>query len=164
LKWQDKTTCNYSNISFQVVILNRKLQVAFKSTECFKSNFVNWVKFKFHLSSYLSACIRCIVIFKFFWGGTWGCEKIWEEVICFRVLLHFYVTIFQSLLRGYMGAPLLPPPLCASMAAIELEILTSNTRQLGNPGSVRGRKNGLMCWLVYLDLIRMGQVRSGKVT
>ncbi len=56
-------------------------------------------------------------IFKFFWGGTWGCEKIWEGVLYFRVLLHFNVTIFQSLLRGYMRCPPLspPPPLCASM-------------------------------------------------
>ena len=45
-----------------------------------------------------------------------GCEKIREGVLYFRVLLHFYVTIFQSLLRGYMRCPpSLPPPLCASM-------------------------------------------------
>jgi hypothetical protein len=52
---------------------------------------------------------RRTVIFKFFWGGTWSCEKIWEGVLYFCVLLHFYVTIFQSLLRGYMRCP--PPPL-----------------------------------------------------
>jgi hypothetical protein len=62
---------------------------------------------------------RCTAIFKFSWGGTWGCEKIWKGVLFFRVLLHFYVTIFQSLLRGYMRWRCHPsspwPPLCASM-------------------------------------------------
>jgi hypothetical protein len=37
-----------------------------------------------------------------FEGGTWGFEKIWEGVLYFRVLLHFYDPIFRSLLRGYM--------------------------------------------------------------
>ncbi len=44
--------------------------------------------------------------FQIFSGGTWCCEKIWEEiwegVLYFRVLLHFYHPNFWSLLRGYM--------------------------------------------------------------
>ena len=34
--------------------------------------------------------------------GYKGLWKIWEGVLYYHVLLHFYVTIFQSLLRGYM--------------------------------------------------------------
>ncbi len=65
---------------------------------------------------------RFTVIFKFFWGGTWGCEKIWKGVLYFRVLLHFYVTIFQSLSRGYMRCPLLPPlpPPCVHLCSVYL--------------------------------------------
>ncbi len=48
-----------------------------------------------------------------FEGGTWGCEKIRGG----RVLLHFYVEVFQKSLKGYMRRPL-PPPLCASMIQI----------------------------------------------
>jgi len=44
-----------------------------------------------------------------FEGGTWGWEKIWKGVLYFRVLLHFYDPIFQSLLRGYMRCPPRPP-------------------------------------------------------
>jgi hypothetical protein len=46
------------------------------------------------------------VIFKFFWGGTWGCEKIWEGVLYFCVLLHFYIKIFQVFWGGTRGTPL----------------------------------------------------------
>ncbi len=40
-------------------------------------------------------------------GATWGCEIIWEGVLYFCALLHFYDPIFWSLLRGYMSCP--PP-------------------------------------------------------
>ncbi len=53
---------------------------------------------------------RCTVIFKFFWGGTWGCEKICERVLYFHVLLHFHHPIFLCLLRGIWGAHPLPHP------------------------------------------------------
>jgi hypothetical protein len=51
-------------------------------------------------------------------GGTWGCEKIWEGVLYFHVLLHFHDPIFQSLSRGFMMYLHLPPfstTLCGSM-------------------------------------------------
>ncbi len=37
-----------------------------------------------------------------------GCEKIWEGVLYFHVLLHFNEAIFRILLREYMRCP--PPP------------------------------------------------------
>jgi hypothetical protein len=40
---------------------------------------------------------RCTVVFKFFWGDTWGCKKI-LGVPYFRVL--YFNCIFWSLLRG----------------------------------------------------------------
>ncbi len=52
-----------------------------------------------------------------FEAGTWGCEKIrgWGGG---RVLLHFYVEVFQKPFWGYMRCPLPPPlpppPLCSS--------------------------------------------------
>ena len=54
-----------------------------------------------------------------FEGGTWGCEKIWEGVLYFCSLLHFYDPIFLSLLKGYLRCPFPlssppPGPLCAS--------------------------------------------------
>ncbi len=46
---------------------------------------------------------RCSLFFKFFWRGTWGCEKLkGGGGSSFCVLLHFYDQIFQSLLRRYM--------------------------------------------------------------
>ncbi len=65
-------------------------------------------------SIFVFYCIFMLQFFKVFWGGTWGCEKIWEWVLYFRVLLHFYATIFQSLLRGCPLSPPAPPapPVC----------------------------------------------------
>ncbi len=48
---------------------------------------------------------------KFFWRGTWGCEKISGGG---SFLLHFYVEVFKNLYTGFMRCPP-PPPLCASM-------------------------------------------------
>jgi hypothetical protein len=45
--------------------------------------------------------------------GTWGCEKIWEGVLYFCVLLHFYDPIFKFFWGGTWGAP--SSPLCVSM-------------------------------------------------
>ena len=45
---------------------------------------------------------RCKVIFKFFWGGTWGCEKIQRGVFYLCVLLNFYNKDFWSLLKKYV--------------------------------------------------------------
>jgi hypothetical protein len=53
---------------------------------------------------------RCTVAFKFFWGGTWSCEKFEKGVLYFLDLLQFYDPIFQSLMRGYMRCPGPPPP------------------------------------------------------
>ena len=55
---------------------------------------------------------RCTAIFEFFWGGTWGCEKIWEWVLYFCVLLHFMLQLFKVFWGGTWGAPLLLPPVC----------------------------------------------------
>jgi hypothetical protein len=65
------------------------------------------------IPNFNSKNFRCTVIFKFFWGGTWCCLGGGPLFLCFIILLPFYVTIFQSLLRGYMRCPSTPPP-CAS--------------------------------------------------
>ncbi len=67
---------------------------------------------------FISACLGAAVAIdaqsfsNSFEKGTWGCEKIWEGVLYFHDLLHFYDPIFLSLLKGYMRCPLLPPPVC----------------------------------------------------
>ena len=64
---------------------------------------------------------RCTVIFKLFWGGTWGCENIWEGSSIFVSHCIFMVQFFEVFSGGTWGAPSLlslpslPPPLCASM-------------------------------------------------
>jgi len=42
----------------------------------------NWLK-----PNWLKLNRRCALAMKFFWGGTWGCEKIWR-VLHFRVLFY----------------------------------------------------------------------------
>jgi hypothetical protein len=59
--------------------------------------------------------------------GLW---EIWEGVLYFRVILHFYDT-FLSLLRGYIGTPSsLSPhrPLCGSMCNLQI----GKARQTGS--------------------------------
>ncbi len=56
---------------------------------------------------------KCTVVFKFFWRGNMGLRG----VLYFHILLHFYDSIFQSLLRGYMRCP---PPTPRAHLWIEL--------------------------------------------
>ena len=70
---------------------------------------------KYNISNiiFVCNCHRCTVIFKFFWGGTWGCEKIWEGVLYFGVALHLYDPIFEVFWGGtreVLPLPLSPPP------------------------------------------------------
>ena len=62
---------------------------------------------KYNISNiiFVCNCHRCTVIFKFFWGGTWGCEKIWEGVLYFRVLLQFLCYNFSKSLEGVHEVP-----------------------------------------------------------
>jgi hypothetical protein len=49
---------------------------------------------------------RCTVIFKFFWGGSWGLwENLGESFLCF---IAFLWPNFQSLLMGYMRFDWIP--------------------------------------------------------
>jgi hypothetical protein len=65
------------------------------------------------ISSFCWICnyllLRCTFVFKSFWGGTWGCEKIMGGPL-FSCFLHFYDPIFQSLLSRYMKWPSTPSP------------------------------------------------------
>ncbi len=70
---------------------------------------LNSTFFEFFLTDH-----RCtVILFVSFEGGTWGSEKIWEGVIYFHVLLHFYDPIFKVFWLGTWGAP--PPPPCDSV-------------------------------------------------
>ncbi len=78
--------------------------------------------FPYHLSGQLQYH-RCTVIFKFFWGATWGCKKIY-----FRVLLHFYDQIFKVFWGCTWGAPLFPLPPCEYLCSVLLPRLNIRTQ------------------------------------
>ncbi len=64
---------------------------------------------------------RCTVVGNPKGGGPWGfLANSFEGVLGVvrksggggRVLLHFYVEVFQKSLKGVLEVPLLPPPVC----------------------------------------------------
>ncbi len=101
--------------------------------------------------------------------------KVLEGVLYFRVLLHFYVTIFQSLLRGYMRCPPpppSPPPPCVHQEGVGTsKIRTSKGQNVKSifwmirtskvKRSERQKSNYTFDVLIFLDAI--GKIRTSKI-
>ena len=68
---------------------------------------------------------RCTVIFKFFWGGTWGCEKSGRGTSIFVFYCMFMLQFFKVFWGGTWGAP--PPPLPPPSVCIYVGVVQAST-------------------------------------